>query len=298
LPCSLNYHRCFCFSGSRRSISPSRDVTVGYGDYLQFTITPNTGYQIEDVLVDEVSQGPVNIYTFTNITENHSIQAKFAKETFTVTIAEGERSRFPRWQCNRCLRQEDKPEIVPESEYIVPILLVNGQPVDATKSGKVYKFDLKVVVIPVYMLHLSGTCTSCHGKSFDERRAESHIHSEDGSVLTFNGITPYLELLQPEDVIISGVTEATPYGLLRKVTNVTMLGSQVIVETTEATLEDAFEEARSHNRQALTAKKITRFVPLRKGVTLQEAIPGPIQAQACLSLAMSSMMSMEREHNE
>ena len=71
------------------TISPSGRVAVDYGEDLQFTIKPNKGYQIKDVIVDGVSQGGVNKYTFTAITKRHSIQAKFTKQTFTVTIAEG-----------------------------------------------------------------------------------------------------------------------------------------------------------------------------------------------------------------
>ena len=79
------------------SISPLGKVEVTAGDYQQFTIIPNTGYEIQDVLIDGVSQGPVNIYTFTDINQNHSIKAKFARKTFTVTVAEGGKVTFPLW---------------------------------------------------------------------------------------------------------------------------------------------------------------------------------------------------------
>ena len=39
------------------TISPSGRVAVEYGEDLQFTIKPNPGYQIKDVVVDGVSQG-------------------------------------------------------------------------------------------------------------------------------------------------------------------------------------------------------------------------------------------------
>jgi hypothetical protein len=71
------------------TISPSGKVTADSGENPQFTITPNTGYQIEDVIVDGVSQGAVNIYTFVNITQKHSIKAKFIKRTYTVKVAQG-----------------------------------------------------------------------------------------------------------------------------------------------------------------------------------------------------------------
>ena len=47
------------------------------GKNVTYTITPNTGYQISDVLVDGVSQGNITSYTFTNIQKNHDISASF-----------------------------------------------------------------------------------------------------------------------------------------------------------------------------------------------------------------------------
>ncbi|MFC1725510.1 FISUMP domain-containing protein [candidate division KSB1 bacterium] len=77
-------------AGTGGTISPSDDVTVNSGSSQTFTITPNTGYHIVDVLVDDVSQGAVTSYTFTNVTANHTISATFAKlETGTVTDIDG-----------------------------------------------------------------------------------------------------------------------------------------------------------------------------------------------------------------
>ena len=45
-------------------ISPSGAVAVNYGTDQAFTITPNTGYHVADVLVDGVSVGAVTSYTF------------------------------------------------------------------------------------------------------------------------------------------------------------------------------------------------------------------------------------------
>ncbi len=268
------------------TISPAGKVVAEYGGDLQFAIKPNKGYQINDVLVDGVSQGAVNIYPFTNITEKHSIKAKFAKQTFTVTIAEGGRVTIsPVGKRTVAYGKKVTLKIKPESEDVVPILLVNGQPVEAEKSGKTYKY----VLIPVgdtsvYATSAVEPALTATTKGLDESTAQNLSSiSEDGSVLTFNGITPYLESLQPGDLIMSGVTVATPYGLLRKVTNITVYGSQITVETAGATIEDVIEEGEIIINKTLTASDITSFVPLKEGVTLQE-IPGPLSAEKCVDL--------------
>ena len=62
------------------SISPVGIKSVNYGASVQYTIVPDTGYQISSVLVDNHSVGAVSNYTFTNVSANHSIKA-----TFTLT---------------------------------------------------------------------------------------------------------------------------------------------------------------------------------------------------------------------
>jgi alpha-tubulin suppressor-like RCC1 family protein/uncharacterized protein YkwD/thiol-disulfide isomerase/thioredoxin/plastocyanin/uncharacterized membrane protein YphA (DoxX/SURF4 family) len=64
-------------AGTNGSITPSGNVMVNLGADQTFAITPDTGYQIADVLVDGSSVGPVASYTFTNVTESHTITASF-----------------------------------------------------------------------------------------------------------------------------------------------------------------------------------------------------------------------------
>ncbi len=64
-------------AGANGSISPSGLVNVNFGANQSFTITPNAGYNVADVLVDGISVGAVTSYTFTNVTANHTITASF-----------------------------------------------------------------------------------------------------------------------------------------------------------------------------------------------------------------------------
>ena len=71
-------------AGENGTISPSGNVTVDYDQDKWFTITPDSGYKIDEVLVDDE---PVWIpdndkygcsYEFRHVRENHSISASFA----------------------------------------------------------------------------------------------------------------------------------------------------------------------------------------------------------------------------
>ena len=68
------------------SINPNGIVSVDYGNDITFKISPNVGYYITNVFVDQISIGPVTSYTFPSITSNHIINANFAKTSTTYFI--------------------------------------------------------------------------------------------------------------------------------------------------------------------------------------------------------------------
>ena len=65
------------------TISPASADNISQGSDLTFTITPDSGFQIADVLVDGASVGTVSSYSFTNIISNHSITATFEETSAT-----------------------------------------------------------------------------------------------------------------------------------------------------------------------------------------------------------------------
>ena len=72
-------------AGANGTITPS-SATVEYGNDTTFTITPNAGYHIVNVLVDgETSLGAVSSYTFSNITSSHTLTATFGINLYTIT---------------------------------------------------------------------------------------------------------------------------------------------------------------------------------------------------------------------
>ena len=75
------------FAGPGGSISPSGDQFAYPGSSFTFTITPNSGYRISNVLVDGISKGAISTYRFDNVQSNHEISATFTADT-TGTLAE------------------------------------------------------------------------------------------------------------------------------------------------------------------------------------------------------------------
>jgi uncharacterized repeat protein (TIGR02543 family) len=73
-------------SGIGGTIQPSGLITVCHGENITFTITADTGYHIYDVMIDGVSQGPLDAYTFYSVVANHTITVFFAPNEYALTI--------------------------------------------------------------------------------------------------------------------------------------------------------------------------------------------------------------------
>lgn len=80
-PIVPNTYTITASAGANGSISPSGVVPVNEGDNKTFTISPDNGYKIEDVMVDGVSVGAKESHTFENVTANHTISATFDKKS-------------------------------------------------------------------------------------------------------------------------------------------------------------------------------------------------------------------------
>ena len=53
---------------------------------MTFTMTPNSGWHIQDVIVDGVSVGPCSKYTFTDIDADHTISVVFDADDMSTTV--------------------------------------------------------------------------------------------------------------------------------------------------------------------------------------------------------------------
>ncbi len=76
---AMNTYTVTPSAGTNGSISSYTVQTASNGDNQTYTFTPAKGYKIKDVLVDGVSVGTPESYTFTNITANHTVHVEFEK---------------------------------------------------------------------------------------------------------------------------------------------------------------------------------------------------------------------------
>ncbi len=74
-------------AGANGGIAPSGVLQVADGATPSFTITPNTGYHVQDVLVNGSSVGAVTNFTFPAVHANQTIAASFTINTYTLTLS-------------------------------------------------------------------------------------------------------------------------------------------------------------------------------------------------------------------
>ncbi len=74
-------------SGPNGSVTPPGLTAVTYGGSQAYEITPDDGYHVLDVLIDGDSYGLLTSYEFTNVIENHTIDAYFSINTYTLNVA-------------------------------------------------------------------------------------------------------------------------------------------------------------------------------------------------------------------
>ncbi|WP_299800955.1 PKD domain-containing protein [uncultured Maribacter sp.] len=78
--------------GFNGTISPS-STTINQGANIVFTVTPDPGFEIEDVVVNGESVGPVTSYEFIDVQATSSISATFIENSvFQLCIASGNES--------------------------------------------------------------------------------------------------------------------------------------------------------------------------------------------------------------
>ncbi len=84
----LNTYDITVTAGANGSITPGTG-SVNCGDNPTYAIAPDACYSIADVVVDGVSQGAINSYTFTNVAAAHTIIATFVLNTYDITVTAG-----------------------------------------------------------------------------------------------------------------------------------------------------------------------------------------------------------------
>ena len=165
-------------AGTGGTIDPDVAVDVPTGTDQSFTITANDGYVIDIVLVDGVDKTAEVIsgsYTFTNVTETHTIHA-----TFKTTFANWIDTLYPALSVKT-------PEGDPDGDGRNNLMefALNGDPSNGSVNGRVYSFTGKSADFSNDVLILTLAVRA--GTLFPEGDNVAPSASKDGVKYTIEG---------------------------------------------------------------------------------------------------------------
>lgn len=136
--CGQTAHVITATAGNGGSISPQGSVQVNTGSDQSFTITPDAGYEVIDVVVDGTSMGALSNYTFTAVSGNHSISASFSSvsgSSYILTASAGSGGAIsPSGTTSVNAGGSQVFSITPASGYEISEVAVDGASVGAVSS--------------------------------------------------------------------------------------------------------------------------------------------------------------------
>jgi hypothetical protein len=122
-------------AGTGGSISPAGNIAVAHGAGQKFTMTPNSGQKIKDVLVNGKSVGAVSTYTFSNVTSNQTISVSFETITYTIGASAGTGGSIsPAGNIAVAHGAGQKFTMTPNTGQKIKDVLVNGKSVGAVST--------------------------------------------------------------------------------------------------------------------------------------------------------------------
>jgi len=94
---ALNTCNITAIASSHGSISPAGTKSVVTGGNATYSITPDAGYHITNVLVNGVSVGQITTYTFIGVSADSTVSATFAANSANYTITPSVVGGFAGW---------------------------------------------------------------------------------------------------------------------------------------------------------------------------------------------------------
>jgi len=99
------------------TIAPSGAVEVVEGNSETFTMTPDSGWAIDDVRIDTVSTGTPGSYTFTDVQTNHALDVDFATNVYGIPVSWLENAGITNDHKNGALLDQDGDGITTSNEW-------------------------------------------------------------------------------------------------------------------------------------------------------------------------------------
>jgi hypothetical protein len=132
---SLNSYIIASLADGNGTLSPQGNISVTHGGNQSYSIVPDTGYGVADVLVDGQSIGMVNHYTFSNVSEPHTIRAIFQINHYLLTATAGTHGTIdPSGQSSVAYGGSRSYTITPDNGYQIVNVTVDALSIGAVST--------------------------------------------------------------------------------------------------------------------------------------------------------------------
>ncbi len=200
-------------AGANGTISPSGGVAVNFGSDQTFSVVPNTGYHIADVLVDGASVGSVTSYEFTNVTANHSISATFAINVYTITASAGANGAIsPTGHVWLTYGSDQAFSIVPDTGCYIADVLVDGASVGIVSSYQFTAVAADHTISAAFILDATPPTVPAFVSPANWKRIDSSYSLDWSDVSDPSGVTYDLRLYDSSWFKLSETTGLTASG--------------------------------------------------------------------------------------
>ena len=208
-------------AGSNGSITPS--ATVNYGSSKTINMSPSTGYEVNEVIVDGINKGKITTYTFNNITDNHTISVTFKKldeQKFTVnctTVQNGNISVSP---SSATAGTKITSYVNPSEGY--RLKQIDSSPTVAINNNQFTMPAQNVTLTPVFEKIETQTYAITVGTSEHGTATASHTSASAGTTITMTATPgqgyvlksyatqPYVSVVNGQFVMPSSPITVTP----------------------------------------------------------------------------------------
>ncbi len=138
--------------GANGSISPSGSLAITQGNDQTYAIQAETGFHIADVLVDDVSMGPISEYTFQDVSGDHTIYAAFAPDDFTISAStDGHGVISPSGDRTVSYGGSQTYDILPDTGYVISDVIVDGVSVSVLSEYTFSSIDSNHTIEAVFI---------------------------------------------------------------------------------------------------------------------------------------------------
>jgi hypothetical protein len=209
---AINTYTLTVTQGSNGTISPGTSI-VNNGENQQFTITPNTGYHIDSVIVDNEKVDSTTSYTFVNVTANHTIRAVFKINTYTITASSGNNGNInPSGAVNVNYGADTTFTFTPNTGYHVDSVFVDGLFVGSLVGYTFYNVTATHTISVKFKINSFTITSSANGEGTISPSGNTSVQYDD--TLRFTA-TPNSSCYKLSKIMLDGdsVASSSPYTL-------------------------------------------------------------------------------------